>query len=416
MRSVVLRSIKLALRLGIIHLLARAIQRLEKGTCLTCRPPPPLSSAKKILVVRLDGIGDFVLMTPFLRELRRSAPHACIDLLVRPDVAGLAETCPYVDRVRTLQWPPSVRGLHIFLAAWNAMRFAHRFLAPQQFDLVLSPRWDALSPDALFTVAALGGANRVGWSEKNSPHRQRVDKGFDAYFSCVLYAPGLLHELGHNLQFLRLLGGCVESDQLESWLSKSDRAWAAARLAAAPVETGAAWIAVAVGSWMPYKRWPRASYIELCQRMLQSCPRAAFLLIGGRDEMEDCAVIEKELGIRCINAAGRYTIRECAALLANCSAYVGNDTGSAHIAAALNIPVVVVSSHAMNAADDAVTSPLRFAPRGERIAIIRPRALREGCTDCCNVARAHCITQIDVNEVFTALAAFVRRFSSLERV
>src|SRR6266508_2682565 len=65
-------------------------------------PAVQLSSARSILVVTLDRCGDFVLLAPFIRELRRNAPHARIELIVRDDVADLARYCPYIDRLREL--------------------------------------------------------------------------------------------------------------------------------------------------------------------------------------------------------------------------------------------------------------------------------------------------------------------------
>ena len=52
-----------------------------------------------ILVIRLDEIGDMVMLSPFLRELRRNNPRAHITLVVKPEVYNLVERCPYVNEV-----------------------------------------------------------------------------------------------------------------------------------------------------------------------------------------------------------------------------------------------------------------------------------------------------------------------------
>src|SRR5262245_2097585 len=72
--------------------LAAAAYGLASRPLARCRP-------RRILVVKLDAIGDVVLLTPFLRELRRSFPHAKIALLVQKAIAPLVELCPYVDTV-----------------------------------------------------------------------------------------------------------------------------------------------------------------------------------------------------------------------------------------------------------------------------------------------------------------------------
>ena len=54
--------------------------------------------------VRVDEIGDVVLTTPFLRELRRNVPMAHITLVVKPGVANLVQTSPHVDQILTYDW------------------------------------------------------------------------------------------------------------------------------------------------------------------------------------------------------------------------------------------------------------------------------------------------------------------------
>jgi len=70
-----------------------------------------LSQVNRVLVVRLDEIGDVVMTTPFLRELRRRLPDAWITLVVKPAAYNLVELCPYVHEVRTYDW----RGSRYFV-------------------------------------------------------------------------------------------------------------------------------------------------------------------------------------------------------------------------------------------------------------------------------------------------------------
>ena len=61
-----------------------------------------------ILVIRLEEIGDLVLGSGFLRELRRNQPQAYITLLVKPECKNLVEWCPYVNEIHSVRtW---VRG------------------------------------------------------------------------------------------------------------------------------------------------------------------------------------------------------------------------------------------------------------------------------------------------------------------
>src|SRR5262249_45220100 len=96
----------------------------------------PLAKARNILVIRPDGIGDVVLTSPFLRELRRAAPRARIILLVKMGCRELVEHCPYADAVYSLDFEHRKR---LRWAAW-CLRWGR--MPWRGFDLVLLPRSD----------------------------------------------------------------------------------------------------------------------------------------------------------------------------------------------------------------------------------------------------------------------------------
>src|SRR5271157_5620018 len=100
-----------------------------------------LKSARAILVVRLGEIGDTVLTTPFLRELRRNAPGGWITLVVKPEAFNLVELCPYVNEVVTFDWPVSGQAGTLKGHA-RALALAATRLWKRRFDLALLPRWD----------------------------------------------------------------------------------------------------------------------------------------------------------------------------------------------------------------------------------------------------------------------------------
>lgn len=102
--------------------------------------PEHISKYEKILLVRLDEIGDVVLMTPLLREMRSNYPEADITLIVKPQVYNLVELCPYVNKVMTFD---RYEGRFSFiLNIIKAFRYAKVFLWKEKYDLVIVPRWD----------------------------------------------------------------------------------------------------------------------------------------------------------------------------------------------------------------------------------------------------------------------------------
>ena len=73
------------------------IARLRHG-----QEPYRPASVERILIIRLDLIGDLLFTVPAIRNTRQRFPHARLDVLVAPNTAPLLAECPYVDRVYTL--------------------------------------------------------------------------------------------------------------------------------------------------------------------------------------------------------------------------------------------------------------------------------------------------------------------------
>ena len=119
----------------IFRLLGRGSNSAAEGT-----------SPRAILVVRLDEIGDMVMTTPFLRELRLLYPDTFITLVVKPGIAALFELCPYVNEVLTFN--QSGRSLlRPFVLPVRALQFAALGCGlllrnfPYVFQRRTAPRW-----------------------------------------------------------------------------------------------------------------------------------------------------------------------------------------------------------------------------------------------------------------------------------
>jgi hypothetical protein len=81
-----------------------------------------LTEARRILVIRPDEIGDVILTSPFLRDLRQAAPGAKITLLVKPACYPLVQHCPHADAVFTLKFASPWEKLSVLGVCWQAMK------------------------------------------------------------------------------------------------------------------------------------------------------------------------------------------------------------------------------------------------------------------------------------------------------
>lgn len=367
-----------------------------------------LTGIKKVLVVRLDGIGDVVLSTPFLRELRKNLPGALITLVVNPSVYNMVELCPYVNEVLTFDWNIQSRFLKERLHG-RALKLAwEHHLWSRRFDMAVVPRWDADTCHASFVAFLSGAPWRVGYSEKVIEHKKQLNRGYDRLFSRVIDGnQTILHEVERSLDLLRFLGGRVKEERLELWISEEDKAFAEDILKSAGVRAGDLIVAFAPGAGAPKRKWPLSHFIELGSWLIKEY-NARIILIGGLGEEPLGQEIKQQLGDKVIDLSGKTTLRQAGALIKHCSLFIGNDSGTIHLAAAGDIPLIEISCHPKLGSPSHANSPLRFGPWRVPSTVLQPDMARAPCSDSCTALMAHCIEGVKVEQVKEAVKAQLR--------
>ena len=175
----------------------------------------------RILVIRLDEIGDVVLISPFLRELRRNLPYAWITLIVNPAVYNLVELCPYVNEVLTYDWNTQGRFWQV-KRHWRALELAKKHMWKRRFDLAIIPRFDVDYYHATFLTYFSGASSRIGYSENINEHKKIFNAGYDRLLTHAMTDNALKHEVEHNLDVISYLGGITKEKRLEIWTNSED--------------------------------------------------------------------------------------------------------------------------------------------------------------------------------------------------
>jgi heptosyltransferase-2 len=357
----------------------------------------PLVQIRSVLLVRLDEIGDVVLTTPLLRELRRNMPCAWITLIVKPAAYNFVELCPHVNEVLTFNWQG--HGLlEPFQRHWRALTVARRFLRKRHFELAILPRWDIDWYHGTFLAYFSGAMRRIGYSEKVATAKQKFNHGFDSLLTEVFPNNTLINEVQHNLDVVRVLGGEVREDHLDLWLSADDERFADNFLQLHETRSDDLLIALGPGAGSPKRRWPLESYSQIGNWLQNNC-QTKIIIIGGPEDGYIGRELQSRLGPTAIDATGKATLRQSAALLKRCALYIGNDAGPMHIAAAARTPVVELSCHPKAGSDGSANSPRRFGPWGTKSVIVQPDDLRAPCVDECGATAPHCILGISVDHV-----------------
>jgi heptosyltransferase-2 len=159
---------------------------------------------------------------------------------------------------------------------------------------------------------------------------------------------------------------------------------------------GARYVAVAPGArYGPAKRWPAERFAEAARGLADRYGGARVVVIGEADDAAACAEVSRRLGAAALDLAGRTDLLTVAGVIAGCAVFLGNDSGAAHLAAALGRPAIAVFGS---------TDPRWTAPRG---AGAHPLWYRLRCAPCfratCPWTEAYaCLRVIEPRDVLAA--------------
>jgi lipopolysaccharide heptosyltransferase II len=337
----------------------------------------------KILVRATNWVGDAVMSIPALEAIRARWPEAEIAVLARGHVAGLYRGQRFADRLIVIE-PAAGRG------RWLAVERLAAALRRERFD------WGVALANSFASAWLLwraGVAERVGYAREGrawlltravAPPRAGELPAHESHGYCeLLRRAGWLESLP-QLERICLPVSPAARDEAREKLGR------AAGESAAPPRLRVALAPGAVNSRA--KCWPAERYAELADRLVAEFS-AAVVLFGAASEREVARRIQARMRHRPIDLAGQTTIEELPALLAACDLFVGNDSGAAHVAAAVGLPAVVVFGP---------TDPERTRPLSPRVTVVREPV---SCSPCllrdCPVDH-RCMNRVGVEKVYAA--------------
>ena len=286
----------------------------------------------KILVISLAGIGDTLIATPLLHELRLNFPEAVIDVLTMwPGSKDLLEGNPHINRV--------FQKNLIRCGKWEAVRFLWSLRRHgYQLSICTHPQ-----SRIHYRVAAwLAGAGiRIS-------HEYECFSWLDRRLATVTLPQDYTrHSIENNLDVLPLIGAHrkLAAHGMELFLTPAEERFAENFLAQ-PALSGQKILGLHVGSGgtknLPLKRWPLMHYAGLVRRLNQERPDLRVLLFGGPEEGKDHEILLSQANRERTQEARTKNLRETAALIKRCSAFLSVDTALMHLAAALKVPNQIV--------------------------------------------------------------------------
>jgi ADP-heptose:LPS heptosyltransferase len=329
-------------------------------------------NVRRIVVLRALQLGDLLCAVPALRALRAAAPDAEIVLIGLPWARQFVNRFGhYVDGFREFPGFPGLPERAPLIDRFPA------FLAEiqrERFDLAIQLHGSGSHVNSLTVL--LGARACAGFF---SP----PDYCPDADRFMPWPRRGL--EIHRLLGLMEFLGAKARGEHLEFPLTADDMEQFRHLPESRELIPGK-YICIHSGASTPVRRWPIERFAAVARVLLDR--GSSIVLTGTAEESEICRSLASELDYRCINLAGRTSPGSMGILLDRARLLVTNDTGVSHIAAALKVPSVVISTG---------DNPARWAP----IDSSRHRVL---CRD----------TGVDPDDVLTA-AVELLEWHSFER-
>lgn len=328
-------------------------------------------SPRRILLTRVQNLGDCVVFLPTINRVRDAFPDARIDVLVGTKVGeAVFRMCPSVDGFVKTGWPER-RSRSQRLAEIEDIRRG-------QYDCVLISTEETGSA---MKMLAAGIPWRIGF-QRIEHMGETFTERHPRLLSRVLDQPAGTHEADVNLQLADALGSPESPPEFRIVPPPDAAARAEALLQDVGIEPGS-FLCVHAGTKQLVKRWPPEAFAGACDAAVAAGLQAAF--VGTSEERPLVESVRALMREPSTDLTGRTSVPELAAVFQRSAAFLGNDSGPMHLASACGLPVAAV----FVASDPTVWAPYAADER-TRIydGLARAQAVAEGLLDLCERRRA----------------------------
>jgi ADP-heptose:LPS heptosyltransferase len=297
-------------------------------------PKSGARNSKKILLIKFGNIGDALVSVPAIRAVRNHFPKHEITMLTSDRTGGIYEQGPNVDRIINADLVGS-KSNKIFSTLLGIFKLIKK-IKKEKFDIVID--FETYSMFSAFLSLMSGAAVRVGLNMKGS-NRAR------AFTHTIDYLMENRHELDTFLEMISLIGIKTSNKCLEMNLTKKDMKYAERFF---NKKNGRKDINIAIhaggnSEWM-IKRWPKGCFMELIRR-IDSEYNSRFIFVGSKDEESTANSIINSCNAKIVDAVGKTTVSQLAAVISKCDLFIGNDSAPMHVADAVKTPVIAIMNY-----------------------------------------------------------------------
>lgn len=283
---------------------------------------------RNVLCVRLDNLGDVLMTTPALRALKALPRAPRLTLLASPAGAALAPLVPEIDEVipYTAPWmkPPAPEPA-------EALRELIATLAARAFDAAVIFTVYSQSPLPAALACLLAGIPRRLAHCRENPYALLTH-----WLSESEPEQRVRHEVRRQLDLVAAVGARAGDERMALRVPAAARARAARLLDEAGLD--GPWVAIHAGASAASRRYAPERFAAVADGLAAAGLRVAF--VGAGEERPLVAQIRARMASRVRSLVGRTDLAGLAAVLARAGVLVANNSGPAHVAAAVGTPVV----------------------------------------------------------------------------
>jgi len=260
----------------------------------------------KFLIIRFSSIGDIVLTTPVVRNLKQQVDGAEVHYLTKKQYAGILETNPFVDKVHILdesftELIPKLRAEY-----YHYIIDLHKNLRTLRVKSALR--------NASFSF------NKINW-EKWLIVNLKVNKLPE------------LHIVDRYLETIKVFIEKNDLKGLDYFIPEKDEL----SITSLPANFQNGYIAFAIGAQHATKKLPTEKVISLCKKI-----NNPIILLGDKNDSNIAEKVVEEVGDKIYNACGKFNLNQSASLVKQAELLITHDTGLMHIAAAFKKKIISV--------------------------------------------------------------------------
>lgn len=290
------------------------------------------NEAKNILCIRLDSLGDVLMTTPAIRALKESGRERRITLLTSPAGAGVAALVPEIDSVI------------IYEAPWLKAT-APRPDSRPEYAMAEQLRHMAFDAAVIFTVYSQNPLPSAFLCYLADIPLRLAHCHENPYQLLTTWVPDpepdklLRHEVRRQLDLVARVGCRTADERMSLRLPAGARQRVSALLAKLGLGVERPWVVIHPGASAPSRRYPPEGFAAVARQLVRE-KGWQVVFTGTEAERDLVKRIQTEADVPTCSLAGRLNLGQMAALVALAPLLIANNTGPAHLAAAVGTPVV----------------------------------------------------------------------------